>query len=201
MKHPSALRNFPSPNRGLHVRLCTLCLCAGTDHRLLIPGLAQGMLMLDRGDGSAEDIDKSLELGAGHPMGPLTLAVRWACRTWDWKLSFGTSLVIGSGLISSPCPSANPRIAGLRGTGYLPLHSGWLGAQVPERTVVRRTGMPEAKSSRWKTWSENGRGVLLVGWRQTGDCCTLNTGLLASGALAKAEVLEYQLVTLLPRVV
>lgn len=31
--------------------------------------------MLDRGDGSVEDIDKSLELGAGHPMGPLTLAV------------------------------------------------------------------------------------------------------------------------------
>lgn len=44
--------------------------------RLLIPALAQGMLMLDRGDGSLEDIDKSLELGAGHPMGPLTLAVR-----------------------------------------------------------------------------------------------------------------------------
>lgn len=43
-------------------------------NRLLIPGLAQGMLMLDRGDGSVEDIDKSLELGAGHPMGPLTLA-------------------------------------------------------------------------------------------------------------------------------
>lgn len=48
--------------------------------RLLIPGLAQGMLMLDRGDGSVEDIDRSLELGAGHPMGPLTLAVSWASR-------------------------------------------------------------------------------------------------------------------------
>lgn len=44
--------------------------------RLLVPGLAQGMLMLDRGDGSVEDIDRSMELGAGHPMGPLTLAVR-----------------------------------------------------------------------------------------------------------------------------
>lgn len=46
--------------------------------RLLVPGLAQGMLMLERGDGSVEDIDKSMELGAGHPMGPLTLAVRSA---------------------------------------------------------------------------------------------------------------------------
>lgn len=44
--------------------------------RLLVPGLAQGMLMLDRGDGTVEDIDKSMELGAGHPMGPFTLAVR-----------------------------------------------------------------------------------------------------------------------------
>ncbi|CAM9501276.1 unnamed protein product [Ectocarpus sp. 4 AP-2014] len=43
-------------------------------NRLLVPGLAQGMLMYDRGDGSVEDIDKSMELGAGHPMGPLTLA-------------------------------------------------------------------------------------------------------------------------------
>lgn len=34
--------------------------------------------MYERGDGSVEDIDKSMELGAGHPMGPLTLAVRRA---------------------------------------------------------------------------------------------------------------------------
>jgi 3-hydroxyacyl-CoA dehydrogenase len=43
-------------------------------NRLLVPALAQAMLMLDRGDASIEDIDKSMELGAGHPMGPLTLA-------------------------------------------------------------------------------------------------------------------------------
>lgn len=30
--------------------------------------------MLDRGDASAEDIDKSMELGAGWPMGPMALA-------------------------------------------------------------------------------------------------------------------------------
>ncbi|CAM9636817.1 unnamed protein product [Pylaiella littoralis] len=47
-------------------------------NRLLVPALAQGMLMYERGDGSVEDIDKSMELGAGHPMGPLTLAVRRA---------------------------------------------------------------------------------------------------------------------------
>ncbi|CAM9919809.1 unnamed protein product, partial [Chrysoparadoxa australica] len=43
-------------------------------NRLLVPALAQGMLMVDRGDASIPDIDKSMELGAGHPMGPLTLA-------------------------------------------------------------------------------------------------------------------------------
>lgn len=53
-----------------------VCVVTLTLSRLLIPSLAQSMLMLDRGDGSIEDIDKSLELGAGHPMGPLVLAVR-----------------------------------------------------------------------------------------------------------------------------
>lgn len=175
--------------------------------------------MLDRGDGSVEDIDKSLELGAGHPMGPLTLAVRWACRDCNWKPPcvmlpllrahcaalpkcshpappmyflfhrLALALIVGSGLIASPCSSAFPRIAGLRGTGYLPLHSGWLGAQVPERTIVRRTGVPEAKSSSWETRSENGRGILSVGWGQTGDCCTLNIGLLANVSMAPMGIL------------
>ena len=30
--------------------------------------------MLDRGDATAGDIDLSMQLGAGHPMGPLQLA-------------------------------------------------------------------------------------------------------------------------------
>lgn len=30
--------------------------------------------MLDRGDASVKDIDTSMQLGAGHPMGPLQLA-------------------------------------------------------------------------------------------------------------------------------
>lgn len=35
---------------------------------LLVPFMAQSLLMLERGDASAEDIDKAMQLGAGHPM-------------------------------------------------------------------------------------------------------------------------------------
>jgi len=43
-------------------------------NRLLVPSLLQAMLMIDRADASIRDIDLSLQLGAGHPMGPLHLA-------------------------------------------------------------------------------------------------------------------------------
>lgn len=43
-------------------------------NRLLIPYLSQALLLLERGDASKEDIDAAMRLGAGHPMGPLTLA-------------------------------------------------------------------------------------------------------------------------------
>jgi len=43
-------------------------------NRLLVPAMAQGMLMVDRQEASVADIDVSMQLGAGHPMGPLTLA-------------------------------------------------------------------------------------------------------------------------------
>jgi len=43
-------------------------------NRLLVPSLMQAMLMVDRADASVKDIDLSLKLGAGHPMGPLHLA-------------------------------------------------------------------------------------------------------------------------------
>eukprot|EP00591_Stephanopyxis_turris_P005403 CAMPEP_0195527842 /NCGR_PEP_ID=MMETSP0794_2-20130614/29756_1 /TAXON_ID=515487 /ORGANISM="Stephanopyxis turris, Strain CCMP 815" /LENGTH=217 /DNA_ID=CAMNT_0040658849 /DNA_START=407 /DNA_END=1060 /DNA_ORIENTATION=+ len=43
-------------------------------NRLLVPGLIQAMCMVDRGDASVKDIDLSMQLGAGHPMGPLHLA-------------------------------------------------------------------------------------------------------------------------------
>mmetsp|Transcript_24080 Transcript_24080/g.35652 ORF Transcript_24080/g.35652 Transcript_24080/m.35652 type:complete len:284 (+) Transcript_24080:367-1218(+) len=43
-------------------------------NRLLVPALAQAMLMVDRNDATVHDIDVSLQLGAGHPMGPLHLA-------------------------------------------------------------------------------------------------------------------------------
>ena len=43
-------------------------------NRLLVPSLLQAMLMVDRDDASVKDIDISMQLGAGHPMGPLHLA-------------------------------------------------------------------------------------------------------------------------------
>ncbi|RHZ09709.1 hypothetical protein DYB37_005428 [Aphanomyces astaci] len=41
---------------------------------LLVPNLVQALQLLERGDASMEDIDISMQLGAGHPMGPITLA-------------------------------------------------------------------------------------------------------------------------------
>lgn len=43
-------------------------------NRLLIPYLSQAMAMVDRQDASIADIDISMQLGAGYPMGPLHLA-------------------------------------------------------------------------------------------------------------------------------
>ena len=43
-------------------------------NRLLVPNLMQAILLLERGDATTEDIDISMQLGAGHPMGPLHLA-------------------------------------------------------------------------------------------------------------------------------
>ncbi|MFT4542154.1 MAG: 3-hydroxyacyl-CoA dehydrogenase [Planctomycetota bacterium] len=42
-------------------------------NRLLVPYMVQALQMLDRGDASKEDIDAAMQLGCGHPMGPLTL--------------------------------------------------------------------------------------------------------------------------------
>ncbi|KAJ0409492.1 hypothetical protein P43SY_002382 [Pythium insidiosum] len=43
-------------------------------NRLLVPYLAQAIAMFERGDATKEDIDVSMQFGAGHPMGPITLA-------------------------------------------------------------------------------------------------------------------------------
>ena len=43
-------------------------------NRLLVPSLMQAMAMVDRQDASVSDIDVSMQLGAGHPMGPLHLS-------------------------------------------------------------------------------------------------------------------------------
>ncbi|MEA1960803.1 MAG: 3-hydroxybutyryl-CoA dehydrogenase [Bacillota bacterium] len=42
-------------------------------NRLLIPMINEGLYALMEGVASAEDIDTSMKLGAGHPMGPLAL--------------------------------------------------------------------------------------------------------------------------------
>lgn len=42
-------------------------------NRLLVPYMVQAIQMLDRGDASPEDIDTAMQLGCGHPMGPITL--------------------------------------------------------------------------------------------------------------------------------
>eukprot|EP00608_Synchroma_pusillum_P007005 CAMPEP_0198430466 /NCGR_PEP_ID=MMETSP1452-20131203/13587_1 /TAXON_ID=1181717 /ORGANISM="Synchroma pusillum, Strain CCMP3072" /LENGTH=299 /DNA_ID=CAMNT_0044150905 /DNA_START=14 /DNA_END=909 /DNA_ORIENTATION=+ len=43
-------------------------------NRLLVPYLVQAILMVERGDATIPDVDVSMQLGAGHPMGPLHLA-------------------------------------------------------------------------------------------------------------------------------
>jgi 3-hydroxybutyryl-CoA dehydrogenase len=42
-------------------------------NRLLVPYLLDAIRCLEDGLGTAEDIDKGMKLGCGHPMGPLTL--------------------------------------------------------------------------------------------------------------------------------
>lgn len=43
-------------------------------NRLLVPLMAEAMRLVERGDASTEAVDVGMKLGAGHPMGPLTLA-------------------------------------------------------------------------------------------------------------------------------
>src|SRR4029077_5053415 len=42
-------------------------------NRLLVPYLLDAVRALEEGVGSVEEIDNSMKLGCGHPMGPLTL--------------------------------------------------------------------------------------------------------------------------------
>jgi len=42
-------------------------------NRLLVPYLAEAVLMLERGDAEMKDIDTAMKLGAGYPMGPFEL--------------------------------------------------------------------------------------------------------------------------------
>nr|XP_039273392.1 hydroxyacyl-coenzyme A dehydrogenase, mitochondrial-like [Styela clava] len=42
-------------------------------NRLLVPYLLEAVRLYERGDGSMEDIDTAMKLGAGYPMGPFQL--------------------------------------------------------------------------------------------------------------------------------
>jgi len=42
-------------------------------NRLLVPLLHEAVLMVERGDATFKDVDAGLELGCGHPMGPIKL--------------------------------------------------------------------------------------------------------------------------------
>ncbi len=43
-------------------------------NRILVPMINEAIFVLSEGVASAEDIDKGMQLGANHPMGPLKLA-------------------------------------------------------------------------------------------------------------------------------
>ena len=43
-------------------------------NKILIPMINEAINVLEQGTARAEDIDKAMQLGAGHPMGPLTLS-------------------------------------------------------------------------------------------------------------------------------
>lgn len=43
-------------------------------NRLLVPAIFEAIRLVERGDASKEDVDVAMKLGAGHPMGPFTLA-------------------------------------------------------------------------------------------------------------------------------
>jgi 3-hydroxyacyl-CoA dehydrogenase len=42
-------------------------------NRLLVPYMTEAVLMVERGDATPRDVDTGMELGCGHPMGPLKL--------------------------------------------------------------------------------------------------------------------------------
>ena len=44
---------------------------------LLVPYIVQGVAMVARGDAKPDDIDLAMRLGAGYPMGPITLSTMW----------------------------------------------------------------------------------------------------------------------------
>ncbi|MCL5665694.1 MAG: 3-hydroxyacyl-CoA dehydrogenase family protein [Candidatus Thermoplasmatota archaeon] len=66
----SSLKNHRSPMRPIKVKEVPGFLV----NRMLVPLMNEAAIMLDEGVASAEDIDLSMKIGAGFPMGPLELA-------------------------------------------------------------------------------------------------------------------------------
>jgi len=57
-----------------HVSLCIVQDTPGfIVNRLLVPYMMEAVRLYERGDGSKEDIDVAMKLGAGYPMGPFEL--------------------------------------------------------------------------------------------------------------------------------
>jgi 3-hydroxyacyl-CoA dehydrogenase len=62
-------------------------------NRLLVPYIVQGIAMVARGDATPEAVDTAMMLGAGHPMGPITLSdyvgndINLACMK-GWKENY-----------------------------------------------------------------------------------------------------------------
>lgn len=50
----------------------------------------QAILHLEKGIATRDDIDKTLRLGMGHPMGPLTLGA-FLYLTFELSISFGSA--------------------------------------------------------------------------------------------------------------
>ena len=46
-------------------------------NKILIPMINEGIVVLEEGLASVEDIDKAMKLGANHPMGPLAFRFNW----------------------------------------------------------------------------------------------------------------------------
>ena len=79
-------------------------------NRLLVPLMLEALRMSERGDCEFKDIDNAMRLGAGHPMGPFTLAdmvgldvIKFIVDGWHKKYPENP--------LFNPCPSLDKLVA------------------------------------------------------------------------------------------